>query len=117
MKRTLWVDKLNDDEICRILKKDGLIRIAVPQTNSLAHWLLRENWSHLDYPRHLYNFSTRNLKDYATKMSLRIKKIRYISAPSGFGVKNKFTFALLYPLSFICNRLRIGDVVEVCLEK
>ena len=32
-------------------------------------------------------------------------------------VKSKFTFALLYPLSFICNRLRIGDVVEVCLEK
>ena len=104
-------------ECKRVLKQDGIIRIAVPQTSSLAHWLLKENWPHLDYPRHLYNFSTQNLKDYTEKVGLKVKKIRYISAPSGFGVKNKFTFALLYPLSFICNRLRIGDVVEVCLEK
>ena len=104
-------------ECKRVLKQDGIIRIAVPQTSSLAHWLLKENWSHLDYPRHLYNFSTDNLCEYAKIVGLKVKKIRYISAPSGFGVKSKFTFALLYPLSFICNRLRIGDVVEVCLEK
>jgi hypothetical protein len=50
-------------------------------------------------------------------VGLLIKKIRYVSSPMGFGVKSKVMFALLYPLSFICNRLHIGDTVEVVLRK
>ncbi len=104
-------------ECKRILKEDGLIRIAVPQSASLAHWLFGENWVQLDAPRHLFTFSTHNLCEYAMKTGLHVKKIRYVSAPFSFGVKSKLMFALLYPLSFLCNRLHIGDTVEIVLRK
>lgn len=104
-------------EAHRILKSDGLLRIAVPQSKSLAHWLFKENWIQLDPPRHLFNFSTSCLKSYADKTGFKVKKIRYVSSPMGFGVKNKWLFALLYPISTLCNFLHVGDTVEMVLRK
>jgi len=41
----------------RLLRPHGIITVAVPNLNSWQARLTRENWFHLDLPRHLWHFS------------------------------------------------------------
>lgn len=59
------------DECHRILKSDGKIVIATPNSNSLGHMVFRDAWLHLDPPRHLFLFNANALK--------------YIVSRAGFG--------------------------------
>jgi len=47
--------------IARILKKDGLLVIATPNTQSLSNCLMRGNWTHYK-PEHLFYFSPKSIK-------------------------------------------------------
>ncbi|MFZ4855026.1 MAG: class I SAM-dependent methyltransferase [Desulfuromonadaceae bacterium] len=44
-------------ECARLLKPGGVIAVAVPNIESVQARLTRENWFHLDLPRHLWHFS------------------------------------------------------------
>ncbi len=58
----------------KLLKKGGKIIISIPNTNSLSFKLGKENWFHLDSPRHLFLPSDKNIKNLFPKNSqLKIK--------------------------------------------
>ncbi|MDP2909627.1 MAG: class I SAM-dependent methyltransferase, partial [bacterium] len=48
-------------EIKRILKRKGILVIALPNFDSLQAKLTKGNWFHLDVPRHLIHFTPRTL--------------------------------------------------------
>jgi len=48
-------------EIRRILKKDGVLGISVPNIDSFYFRIFKGAWFHLDIPRHLYQFSPKTL--------------------------------------------------------
>src|SRR5690606_22540882 len=60
-----------------LLKKEGLLIVGVPNSRSLAHFLFKENWYQLDTPRHMINYSDRNLAYVLKKAGFKILKIRY----------------------------------------
>jgi len=119
-------------EIKRILKKNGELIIGVPNSNSLAYKIFKKNWYQLDVPRHLFNFSNKNLSQLLEKEGFEIQKIRYNSRPSQFVIsllfylntrnRNKFLIVFLdfvfLPLTWLVNYLKIGDQIEIiCIKK
>ncbi|MDQ3047769.1 MAG: class I SAM-dependent methyltransferase [Bacteroidota bacterium] len=77
---TLWhvlehVPQLNKrvEEMKRILKKDGIIIIAVPNCDSMDAKIYQENWAAYDLPRHLYHFTPKDIdllfKNHGMKVS------------------------------------------------
>jgi SAM-dependent methyltransferase len=117
-------------ELFRVLNKDGVLIIGVPNTNSLAYNLFKKYWYQLDVPRHLFDFSKDNLKQLLKKEGFNIKKIRYNSRPTQFTISLKYLFGiksfgrmesilqiLFAPLTYICNLLRYGDAIEIWCTK
>jgi len=119
-------------EIHRILKKKGSLIISVPNFRSLAYKIFEKNWYQLDVPRHLFNFSDKNLKELLQKEGFKINKIRYNSRPSQFVIsllfalnikhRNKiiisFLDMLFLPLTWLVNLLKTGDQIEIwCVKR
>lgn len=50
-------------ELDRLLKKDGLLIVAVPNFKSYDAYVYQEYWAAFDVPRHLYHFSRTGIKD------------------------------------------------------
>jgi len=61
-------------EAKRILKKDGYIRLLLPNWNSLPAQLFRTYWYHLDTPRHLFWFTNDTIQQTAEHAGLLIQK-------------------------------------------
>ncbi|MDP3966116.1 MAG: class I SAM-dependent methyltransferase [archaeon] len=116
-------------KIKSLLKKDGLFIVAVPNSRSLAHFLFRKNWYQLDTPRHLINYSDKNLNRTLKKSGFRILRVRYNSRPSQFSVSFRYLFGfkgksidkildvIFLPLTWIVNALKLGDQIEIWCEK
>ncbi len=68
----------------RILKRDGLVVICVPNMNSLEAKLLKERSDLFDVPRHLCGFSPHTLRRLLSKTGFRIKKIVYFKGLGSF---------------------------------
>lgn len=99
-------------ECARLLKPGGVIAVAVPNIESWQARLTRENWFHLDLPRHLWHFSESGL---STTMSVcgfeQIAVRRLDLAHNVFG----WLQSLLNLLGFRHNRLYSflsSDVLE-----
>jgi 2-polyprenyl-3-methyl-5-hydroxy-6-metoxy-1,4-benzoquinol methylase len=60
----------------RLLKKNGLLVIAVPNLSSLQAVLGRSRWFHLDIPYHLYHFTLAGLRRLLVDNSMRIEKVQ-----------------------------------------
>jgi len=119
----------------KIIKKNGIIRIAVPQKDSFAYRTFKKYWVQLDAPRHFFLYSEKTLKMYAKKSGLRIVQFRYISSPFQITqsmdywakekkhlllakiFESKIFFMMMFPVSFLLNRLHTGDSLEVILSK
>lgn len=124
-------------ELNRILKNEGYLIIGVPVSDSLAFKLFGRFWSNLDTPRHLFTFSTGNLRQYAEKNGFKVERIRYNSRPDGqflnstryvmehltsktynpLIVYNIFLNLLLLPFTSLLNLLKLGDQCEIILKK
>jgi 2-polyprenyl-3-methyl-5-hydroxy-6-metoxy-1,4-benzoquinol methylase len=66
------------------LKPGGRLVAVMPNIGSLGHRLFREDWYHLDPPRHFSAFSPRTLARCAVKAGgLRIERIQTAAAKSG----------------------------------
>lgn len=63
----------------KLLKKNGLLFIAVPNIQSLSFAFWKCNWLHLDAPRHLNHFSPQTLRLLLEKNGFRILKISQYS--------------------------------------
>lgn len=125
------------DELHRILKPGGYLVIGVPVSDSAAFKVFGKYWAQLDTPRHLFVFSTENLKKYAQKHDFKMEKIRYNSEPRYqiissliYFLENKFNKnydrmilhniflnSLLLPITGLLNASKKGDQCELILQK
>jgi ubiquinone/menaquinone biosynthesis C-methylase UbiE len=76
---TLWhvlehVPNLEDQirELDRLLTREGLLIIAVPNFKSYDAQVYRESWAAYDVPRHLYHFSRPSIKKLFSKFSFEL---------------------------------------------
>jgi len=60
--------------IARLLKPEGVLIIAVPDFGGLQARFFRENWLHLDVPRHLYHFDAGALGFCLNTAGFRMKR-------------------------------------------
>lgn len=83
-------------EIFRILKKNGLLVIAVPNFSSFQARIFRDKWYLLDIPRHLYQFEPRTLKKMLSIAGFKIIKIEHFNHFINFvGLKKSILNPLL----------------------
>ena len=127
-------------EMRRILKPDGIVYVAVPNTRSLNFWLFGPDWYGLDSPRHVISFSPKALRFLCDETGFEIVKIRFRSGAFNFvrSVKwyleekgdgwpqwlrrinwpsNKLIRRTLKPFFFLVDLLRFGDVMAAILKK
>jgi 2-polyprenyl-3-methyl-5-hydroxy-6-metoxy-1,4-benzoquinol methylase len=60
----------------RLLKKHGLLVIAVPNLSSLQAVLGKANWFHLDIPFHLHHFTLAGLRRLLLKNTLELVRVQ-----------------------------------------
>jgi len=65
------------NEVKRILKDDGLLVIAVPNVDSFAAKVFKENWYPLEIPIHLIAFSPDSITRMLDSAGFKVKKIYY----------------------------------------
>ena len=63
----------------KMLKTNGKMIISVPNIESWQAKLTKQNWMHLDVPRHLNHFTKDSLNFYLDKLNLSIDSISYQS--------------------------------------
>jgi 2-polyprenyl-3-methyl-5-hydroxy-6-metoxy-1,4-benzoquinol methylase len=65
--------------IARLLKKDGILAISTPNIDSLQAEVGRDQWFHLDPPRHLYLYSPRTLERMIRPLGFSLLKLHHFS--------------------------------------
>ena len=65
------------EECHRILKKGGLLVVAVPNIDSLQAMFGKQNWFQLDIPIHLYHFSSKSLAELLKNKLFRVDLNRH----------------------------------------
>jgi 2-polyprenyl-3-methyl-5-hydroxy-6-metoxy-1,4-benzoquinol methylase len=126
------------------LKEGGMIIIEVPNLSSLQSRIAKNNWMHLDIPRHLSHFTKERMIRFADESDLRIIKIEYFSLHLGvigmcqsilslFGYKKKIirdlkhynvmlilTLIGILPFAFtleiISSIFNRGGVIRLCCQ-
>lgn len=78
---TMWhvlehVHKLNEqiNEIKRMLSTNGILIVAVPNSDSYDASHYMNNWAAYDLPRHLYHFNQKSIKELFLKNDMEIIK-------------------------------------------
>lgn len=114
---TMWhvlehVRTLNErmKEINRLLKPDGLLIIAVPNSDSYDAKFYKNFWAALDVPRHLYHFTKETIKLLIEKHGFKIENIKpmkfdsyYVSILSEKYKNGKPKFINAFFTGFISN--------------
>jgi len=106
-------------ECHRLLKKDGVLVISVPDLRSLQFTIGQANWFLLDLPFHLFHFTEKGLRRLLIKNKFKIKRIKRFSleySPFGWlqtllnisGIR----FNLLYDL-LKTSELRGGEIESI----
>jgi 2-polyprenyl-3-methyl-5-hydroxy-6-metoxy-1,4-benzoquinol methylase len=79
---TMWhvlehVHKLKErmEQINRLLKPDGTLIIAVPNSDSFDAGKYKDFWAAYDLPRHLYHFTQESIKKLAKRNNFYVKTI------------------------------------------
>lgn len=120
--------------IYRITKPKGIIALEAPNINSFSFKFFKKYWVGIAIPSHLYYFSTETIKQYAQKTGFKVKKIRYVEEAETFLfsllrwlkikedkvnylARNSFLNLIFFPFVQLLNIFRIGDTIEIILEK
>jgi len=93
----------------RILKKGGLIVVAVPNSDSLQAQLTGKDWFHLDIPRHLHHFGLQSLRRVLDLAGFRVVQEDHFSFeqnPYGWlqSIYNALGFRFNFLYSILKNR-------------
>ena len=79
---TLWhvlehISKINElkGELKRLLSKEGRLIVAAPDCNSLDAKIYGKHWAAYDVPRHLYHFTSENIKRLFEKVNMQVESI------------------------------------------
>ena len=74
-------------EVRRLIKSEGTVVIAVPNIRSLQAQIFKQDWLHLDVPRHRWHFDPETLRALAERCGFEVKQIRHFSMEYGpFGI-------------------------------
>ena len=74
-------------EARRLIKSNGTVLIAVPNIRSLQAQLFKQDWLHLDVPRHRWHFEPQTLARLADRCEFEVERVRHFSAEYGpFGI-------------------------------
>lgn len=74
-------------EAGRILKKEGILLLEAPNFNSWQSVIFKDNWFHLDVPRHIFHYDKKSLALILEKADFKIVKVSYNSLIYGlFGL-------------------------------
>lgn len=74
-------------EARRLLRPDGTVLVAVPNIQSLQAYLFKQDWLHLDVPRHRWHFDPRTLANLAERCNFKVEQVRHFSTEYGpFGI-------------------------------
>ena len=65
-------------EAARLLLPDGIVVIAVPNTDSLQARIFGDRWLHLDLPRHLVHLSERSLRSGLERSGFTVERVSRI---------------------------------------
>jgi len=125
-------------EARRILKPGGILIISLPTTDSALFKLFKKYWMPLDTPRHLFLFSSSLFYKIADKYDFKLKRIRFYLPPAlisssiyfliekkifkknpikDYGFFSYFFAIILLPIAYLFNFFKIGDCMEVFLQK
>jgi 2-polyprenyl-3-methyl-5-hydroxy-6-metoxy-1,4-benzoquinol methylase len=71
------VPRLNERvaELKRLIKPNGIIIIAVPNSSSFDALKYKENWAGYDVPRHLYHFTPKDIETLFKNQGLKVFRI------------------------------------------
>ncbi len=106
---TMWhvfehLDKpiANLKKIRQILSKNGILVIQVPNSRSLGFTIGKQNWFHLDSPRHLLIPSKESMEKVLQKTGFRLTKIKnhYFDYPLDlfWSIRSSKLKYLIYPI-------------------
>jgi SAM-dependent methyltransferase len=75
------------DHARRLIRPDGTVIIAVPNIQSLQAQMFKQDWLHLDVPRHRWHFDPETLTRLADRCGFEVEHIRHFSVEYGpFGI-------------------------------
>jgi len=132
------IEHLDDPVRCihvcqKKLKKGGELIIGTPNAESWVSKLFRGYWYNLDSPRHLYVFSPNTLGTIINNEQFMVHDISFCSGGGIAGsvqyilsdiwkkritlVDNVFAFFLFYPIEWLFDRMRRGDVFVLTARK
>jgi 2-polyprenyl-3-methyl-5-hydroxy-6-metoxy-1,4-benzoquinol methylase len=125
-------------EAKRILTRDGIVVIGIPNGQSIGRYLFREKWYAYDTPRHLYIFSPRTIQQLLQKTGFKVVGVKYDYSTwdlmgslqyllfhekylPGKRVQNvqenRIAQLLMMPLGLVSGLLRIAGIMVVYAEK
>jgi len=71
----------------RLIKPDGSVIIAVPNIESFQAQMFKQDWLHLDVPRHRWHFEPGTLTRLADRCGFEVDHVRHFSVEHGpFGI-------------------------------
>jgi len=83
-------------EVNKILKKDGILLIEVPNIENPVFKLTKEHYFALDIPRHLYHYTPKTLEQMLNKNGFVISKRSFPSLGSPFNLFKSYLNLLKY---------------------
>lgn len=112
------------DMVFKVLKPMGILVIAVPNINGLQAKLFKENWFHLEVPRHLFHFSKKSLSRILQDHGFDLIKIKNYSLEyDTFGAlqsclnlvcyNKNFLFDLITGRKTFTNMIKHTDLHEI----
>lgn len=104
---------LNPDEVLMrirgLLAAEGKVLIAVPNFASYQAKIGKENWYHLDPPRHLHHFTPKSLKVFVERNDLSVERVFFNSFYHDYvGELITLTNILLPDKNVVFNMLRLN---------
>lgn len=115
------------------LKKGGQLIIGTPNVESLISRVFRTYWYNLDTPRHVVLFSPKTLERAIIETKFVFPHVEFCSAGGLLGsiqyalvakhglkfnlIHNQWLVLLIYPIEWILDKMRIGDIFVMRVEK
>lgn len=119
--------------IYRKLKPGGEVIIGTPNASSVVARIFRTYWYNLDCPRHLYLYSHKTLNTIVSQNGYKQLKLAFCSAGGWIGsiqyvledvllrdidlINIPWLVMLFYPIEWILDKLRVGDIIELRATK
>lgn len=116
-----------------LLLDDGVILMALPNTQSWARFIFGRYWYNLDVPRHVINYSPKTLGFLLKSFGMEIVEIQYTSCGAFVGsisnylrhkfgykgnlINNIFLVFLFYPIDFLSDVFRRSDIIFIKIKK